>query len=90
MGTRLNLFDPVVTSAELRKQDLAAQYETRYKERCRLRDQQWLRDDIDNERELLKIFGEFRDKQSDPVVRHTVDEILAHHFRKLRGLLVEA
>jgi len=90
VGTNLNLFDPVVTSAKLREQDIEAEYEARYKERCRLRDQQWLRDDIDNERQILKIFGEFRDKQSDPVTRGMVDEILSHHFHKLRGLMVKA
>ncbi len=88
MGTRLNLFDPVVTSEQLRKQDLEAEYEARYKERCRQRDLQWRRDDIDNERQLLKIFGEFRDKQTDHVTRHMVDQILTYHFQKLRRLLI--
>lgn len=81
-----NLFDKPVTKADF-KPSLTEEYEKRYQEWTRAQQLRFQREDIDNERQQIKFWGEFRDKISDETTKQMVNNILSRHLNKLAGLM---
>ena len=81
-----NLFDKPVTKADF-KPNLTEEYEKRYQEFTRAQQLRFQREDIDNERQQIKFWGEFRDKISDETTKEMVNTILSRHLNKLAGLM---